>query len=348
MFRSLVLVVTIAGLSMAGCTSRDHYRYIPGDAAHPTTHDPAGGGVFEYARQPIANHGEIEDETDTYVVRSLILSWPNTDGRGDRRLRARFSQSKTPGRKPLVVILPIWGLHVFPSDALTEHIRDRSMGGINVLQVQGDTTLFNWTTLGAAQTEAEFFTSLDQMVANFTAAVIDVRRVMDWAEARNDVDPDRIALGGFSIGAVIASIAVAAEPRVDAGFIVMGGGNLHETLASCDLRVGDMSKHVTQRFGWTMAEFKMKVAARLAPIEPVRYGHRVDPGRMLLIEADEDGCLSQAGRDAMWDAMGRPERIAYHYDHKTSFLAMTFLGAGDLQDHTYRFLRRVFARPVEK
>ena len=346
MFRSLVLIPAIAAVALVACTSRDHYRYAPGHAAPRDLSASAETDFFRYAKQPIANHAVIENETDTYVVRALTLSWP--EGAERRTLRARFSQSKRPGRKPLVVILPIWGLHVFPSDALTEHIRQESKGEINVIQVLGDTTLFNWTTLGSAQTEEEFFHQLDRMVANFTAAVVEVRRVVDWAEARPDVDPDRIALGGFSIGAVIASIGVAAEPRIGGGFIVMGGGNLHEALASCELRMGDMSKHVIGRFGWTMADFKRKVAARLRPIEPVHLGPRVDPSRILLIEAADDGCLSQAGRDAMWDAMGRPERIAYHYDHKTSFLAMTFLGGGDLQGHTYRFLRRVFARPVEK
>ena len=346
MFRSLVLIPAIAAVALVACTSRDHYRYAPGHAAPRDPSVSAETDFFRYAKQPIANHAEIEDETDTYVVKALALSWP--EGAKRRTLRARFSQSKRPGRKPLVVILPIWGLHVFPSDSLTEHIREESKGEINVLQVLGDTTLFNWTMLGSAQTEEEFFHQLDQMVANFTAAVVDARRVVDWAQARHDVDPDRIALGGFSIGAVIASIGVAAEPRLTGGFVVMGGGNLHEALASCELRMGDMSKHVTGRFGWTMADFKRKVAARLRPIEPVHLGHRVDPSRMLLIEAADDGCLSRAGRDAMWNAMGRPERIAYHYDHKTSFLAMTFLGGGDLQGHTYRFLRRVFARPVDR
>jgi hypothetical protein len=40
----------------------------------------------------------------------------------------------------------------------------------------------------------------------------------------------------------------------------------------------------------------------------------------------------------LWRAFGRPERIAYRYDHRMAFLAMTFLGGYDLQRQIYRFL----------
>ena len=40
--------------------------------------------------------------------------------------------------------------------------------------------------------------------------------------------------------------------------------------------------------------------------------------------------------------MGRPERIAYLYDHRMAFLAMTFLGGNDLRQQIYRFLDRRF------
>ena len=42
--------------------------------------------------------------------------------------------------------------------------------------------------------------------------------------------------------------------------------------------------------------------------------------------------------------MGRPERIAYLYDHRMAFLAMTFLGGNNLQQQIYRFLDRGLLR----
>ena len=41
---------------------------------------------------------------------------------------------------------------------------------------------------------------------------------------------------------------------------------------------------------------------------------------------------------------GRPERIAYRYDHRVASLGMTFLGGYDLQRQVYSFLDRALAR----
>jgi hypothetical protein len=63
---------------------------------------------------------------------------------------------------------------------------------------------------------------------------------------------------------------------------------------------------------------------------------------VLIIEAAADTCIPPAARERLWQAMGRPERIAYLYDHRMAFLAMTFLGGNDLQQQIYRFLDRRF------
>jgi hypothetical protein len=59
---------------------------------------------------------------------------------------------------------------------------------------------------------------------------------------------------------------------------------------------------------------------------------------VLIIEAAADTCMPPSSRERLWRAMGRPERIAYLYDHRMAFLAMTFLGGNNLQQQIYRFL----------
>ena len=68
-----------------------------------------------------------------------------------------------------------------------------------------------------------------------------------------------------------------------------------------------------------------ELAKALARINPARFAGMVDPRRVLIIEAAADTCAATASRERLWQAMGRPERIAYLYDHRMAFLAMTFL-----------------------
>jgi dienelactone hydrolase len=173
--------------------------------------------------------------------------------------------------------------------------------------------------------------------------VIDVRRLVDWAQTRPEVDPDRIALVGFSMSAIVGSIVLANEPRLAAGVLMVGGADLDEVLAACNGRIRATRQRLMQRFGWSLEDFKQELRAPLAPINPARFAGRVAPERVLVIEAAADTCMPASSRERFWQALGRPERISYQYDHRTTFLAMTFLGGYDLQAQIHRFLDRTIA-----
>jgi pimeloyl-ACP methyl ester carboxylesterase len=175
--------------------------------------------------------------------------------------------------------------------------------------------------------------------------VIDIRRVVDWAETQTDVDPQRIALIGFSMGALVASVAMATEPRLAAGVLVMGGADPQDILAACDHEIGRGREHVLKQLNWSLEEYRIELAKALARINSARFAGMVDPRRVLIIEAAADTCMPPSSRERLWHAMGRPERIAYLYDHRMAFLAMTFLGGNDLQKQIYRFLDRALLRP---
>jgi eukaryotic-like serine/threonine-protein kinase len=52
---------------------------------------------------------------------------------------------------------------------------------------------------------------------------LDVRRTIDYLQTRPDLDPDRIALYGMSLGAQLAPVYLAIEPRLRTGVLVSGG-----------------------------------------------------------------------------------------------------------------------------
>jgi hypothetical protein len=53
--------------------------------------------------------------------------------------------------------------------------------------------------------------------------------------------------------------------------------------------------------------------------------------------------MPESARGRFWQAMGRPERVSYQYNHRATFLAMTFLGGHDMQHWVYGFLDRTLA-----
>lgn len=338
--RSATVVAALAALWLAGCSSRIHTPFVTDSAR--THFIPAAFHVseFDYPRTVIRPSTETEGESENYWVSSMALPSVGQNGQDGNLVTARYYMGKGDGAKPLVIILPIWGIHTYPPNTLSKYLRAKAAGNIDVLQVLGDNTLFDWDKMTNAQSEAEFLSLFDRMVERMISTVIDIQRLVDWAQLQPGIDPDRIALTGFSMGAIVSSIALANEPRLGSGILVMGGADLHEAFAACDERMERVRKAITKRFGWTADQFRDKIEIPLARVNPARYAGMVDPRRVLIIEAANDSCLPAPGRERLWEAMGRPERIAYRYDHKMAFLAMTFLGGNNLQKQVYHFLER--------
>jgi dienelactone hydrolase len=337
------LAVLLAAVALGGCAARIHMPYVP-------TYEPirpmlvsAAASEFDHFTSPPQPFYANRADDDAYWIESLAFPSVGENGQDGDLVTARHYRSKRAGAKPLVIVLPIWGIHTYPSNAISAALRERSAGGINVLQILGAKPLLDWDAVGSVQGERAFADLLDQMVRRFVATVIDIRRVVDWARTQPDVDPERIAVIGFSMGALVASVTLANEPRLAAGVLVMGGADPHEILAACNHEIERARKRVLEQLDWSLDEFRRKLAKALARVNPARFAGMVDPRRVLIIEAAKDTCMPPAARERLWQAMGQPERIAYLYDHRAAFLAMTFLGGNNLQQQVYRFLDKRFA-----
>jgi dienelactone hydrolase len=173
--------------------------------------------------------------------------------------------------------------------------------------------------------------------------VTDLRRLVDWGQGRPEVDPARIALVGFSMSAIVGSVAMANEPRIGYGVLVVGGADLHEVLAVCNGRIRSTREALLKRFDWSLEDLKARLEGTLQVVNPVRFAGQVDPARVLVIDAADDSCIPEASRERFWEALGRPERISYQYGHRATFLALTFLGGHDMQHKVYAFLDRTLS-----
>jgi dienelactone hydrolase len=298
---------------------------------------------FAYARGRVDadNHLLVEEETGRHVVR--LLAWPSAGENGlpGNQLTARYYQRKAEGPQSLVIVLPIWGGHPYPPTIVTRDLVAAGRG--NVLQVLGDNTIVDWAALERAGTVPAFTRTLADMVERLRVAVIDLRRILDWAEGRPEIDARRIGFVGFSESTLQVAGVLASDERPAAAVLVMGGAHPHAILATCYGPPAEVRGQVLPRFGWSVAQSTAVLAPLLAPIDPEHLGSRTDPARVLLFEASEDDCIPKGARDALWQTLGYPERISIRAGHAGAFLAMTFLGGNHLRTSLSRFLARALA-----
>ena len=253
----------LLALALSGCVM--HTRPSrPTEAPRNPDHVAAAADLFPYERGEVRYKNAVlgKLETDRYQVRYVRFPSVGDNGQPDNLVRGHYYESKLPGKKPLVIVLPIWGGHSYPSDKIAARIRRASRGRAHVFLVSGEGELFDWKGLAAAPDQKTFFDLWRLGVKCEEAMIVDVRRIIDWAEARGDIDAERIGLVGFSASAVLAATIAAIEPRLDATVVVMGGGNIHESLAHCPLKRSDGMRERAADFGWSLDE----LAERLEPL----------------------------------------------------------------------------------
>lgn len=280
--------------------------------------------------------------TRSHRVRRIEFDSTGDNGQPGGRISALYYESRAPGAKRLVVVLPIWGGSTYPSNKITRSIV-RHLPETNVFRLLGDERLLDWEGLEAVTREADVVPAMARIVDRLEVAVTDVERIIDWAAPRPEIDSERIAIVGFSVGAVVASIAVAHEPRLAAAVVVMGAADLYDVAAVCYGRRERAREHILTRFDWSPESYREAFRAAFEPLDASYQHTRVDPRRILMIDAKHDSCMPAPTRDALWRRLGRPERITYRYDHRQAFLAMTPLGLNRMRRQIRHFLDRALS-----
>ena len=122
--------------------------------------------------------------------------------------------------------------------------------------------------------------------------VQDILRGLDILVDQYDVDPDRLAVVGYSMGAQPAALAAALDPRVHA-LVVMAGRALPSGLPN--------DPHERELFG---------------AIDTVDYVDNLAPTHLLLQAAEFDSVIPRAEMEMLEDAASEPKEIRwYPSDH---------------------------------
>jgi len=335
-------VIAILGLTLAatGCfTSHVRTPYTDaGDVQRHRSFEAAPAFTYDKTGVPFTNHVAGTGATSMYELRLLEIPSVGDNGQHDNLVTAKYYRSTLPGSHPLVIVLPIWGSFTYPPRKFSSSFQRRSNGAIHVLHVQGDTHLANWPGIIDAADESEFLELWREAVDRQRVTIVDVRRLIDWAEQRPEIDADRVALIGCSLGAFVAGTLATQEPRLAATVAVMGGSHLNSVAAYCDGKRATRVQATAEGFGWNREELAAQLEPITSIVDAANYPGRVDPNRVLIIEANRDKCIPEKSREDLWLALGKPERISMDYDHAPAFYSMTPLGLSWMRRRIWEFL----------
>jgi dienelactone hydrolase len=336
---TLVSVLSVVLITTA-CASIERIPFSPvesaadGNDAAPWVPEPA----FDYTPAPITAEQETTERKTRYEISRVSFPSVGDNGQEGDLVAFDYHRSTLPGSHPAVIVLPIWGRQVYPSNAVIRTLRKRSNGRVHVLNFLGESFLIDWPELAVLEDESEFVETWREGAEREITTVIDIRRLIDWTEAQTEIDSAQIGVIGFSHGAMLAPAIAAHEPRISALVLVMGGAHPHQIITRCEgARTEGVQLHAEEVFGWSKEEMETRLEPMYAPLDAANYPGRMDPNRVLIFEAGRDECVPQSTRDALWQAMGRPERYIIDRKHRPSFYTMTPLHLNWMRKKVWSF-----------
>jgi dienelactone hydrolase len=199
------------------------------------------------------------------------------------------------GPKPAVIVVPtIEGRTV---------IEDRTAywactsGLIGVIADVNDTTL--------PQTLPDWGYEDRHMRHSVTA----LQAVTEWASGDRRIQPGRIGAVGVSLGGITTALWLGVDPRVRAGMIVAGGGNLPEILAlSTQKRIVALRESRMRAAGLLTAAEYEEALQKTVRFDPYYLGARTK-ATLKMVSGTGDVSVPFADQDSLWDILGRPERL---------------------------------------
>jgi dienelactone hydrolase len=320
--RNTLLPLAVFALGVAGSAAAP----VASVASEPP---PLAAPLLESEPTTVEGHAVIwlYDRLQPEADRAYRVEFPGVDG--SPRV-AHWQLPAGPGPHATVIVFPIRaGDHVV-SEALAKALVNR---GYAAIWLERRRSLFG-------EDDGRAPSDFDAFASDLGDFVIDARRLVGWLATRPEVDPERIATAGVSLGGILAATTLAVEPRVHAGFFVMAGGGLAEILR--DSQDGDLVRF--RERGYEAGAFAdgddllRKARGYTDPVDPLTWAHRIDPARVLLVSARFDRVIAPDRTRALWEAMGRPRWFVVPTGHY-QLLPYFWWAVGKGADH----LDRVFA-----
>jgi dienelactone hydrolase len=155
-----------------------------------------------------------------------------------------------------------------------------------------------------------------QLAANFRQSVLDARRALGVLSARPEVAPDRVALFGISLGAIVASVTYTVDARPRFAALLLGGAGFPSLLINSSL---------TGPFARKMGIGLQDLKDAWAGWDPSDHPERNAGKPALLVNAGWDTVIPRANAALLRSAFPSARQIWVPGGHYTAIIHMTWL-----------------------
>ena len=215
------------------------------------------------------------------------------------------SKSAPADSAPVVVVTPILG---GGKSMARSNCRDFARAGLHVILAWREVKVMkrHW--------------GLEDVEAHMRRAVAARRALVDWALTRPEIDGDRIAAFGISMGGIVTSVLLGVEERIHSGVVALAGGDIASVLrVSTEGRLVRFRETKCEEAGIDVEALERRFREVFVS-DPLAVAASVDPERVFFVSARYDTVVPPENQERLWTAMGRPLRYDLPTAHYTGAL----------------------------
>jgi len=308
--------VIIAAMLLTSCA---HYKLDPAYTG-PATRHAQMLEYYSYPARPIEAKVETIREKRRYAVKRV--EFPSAlDVFGTESIKVDYYVQNKCGRFPTVLALPIAGGVDFCVESFARHYASNG---------------FNCAVVHNRQVDLADIDSAEQAEDYLRQVVLDGRQVLDYLEAQEQVDKDKIGCLGLSLGGIKASILSAVDERIKCTVIGLAGGSMTDiALESKEKAVRDYIRGWAE-MGVSPEALRIEMSDKIVT-DPVALAEYVDARNVLMYVAAFDRIVPRKCGDNLRERMGKPEVVYLFSGHFSSLLYLPYAERNSLS-----FFRKKF------
>lgn len=311
MIRAWLAVGLLA--SLPGCGSAP--RRVSASSAQALPPELAAYYAYPKPAQP----AQIEPVRQERAIREWLVRFPlSTPGFTSTEPLVEFEwfESALPSRRPAILFNPILGGDYPLERGIARYF---ARHGFHVALVHRKTL-----KISPEQPPEHLELLLRQ-------GLLRIRQIVDWMEAQERVDPQRMGSFGVSMGGIATVMAAAVEPRLRAHVAALPGGSIADILRTTHDTLLTKPRHRYLERNRLDLDAMHRLLSEAIVTDPIRLAPYVDRQRLLLFVALADRTIGTGNSLRLWRALERPQVVFLPFGHYTSYLTLPYLKARSLR-----------------
>jgi len=177
---------------------------------------------YSYQHNELGSNLHLKETTPRWLRYAVDFSSACTTPHEETNtVFGEYFQPRDTDCAPLAIIVHGWGdRSVMPCRLIARTLAKKGIASFILYLV------FHSSRMpGDIRNRIPLFLTPEEWFEGYRASVIEIRQIIDWANSRPELDKEKIAAIGISLGGFVSAIAMGLDKRIKAGIFLVTGGN---------------------------------------------------------------------------------------------------------------------------